>query len=363
MGKLMPACIRRTSLLHHRRRSLMPEPLISVIVPVYNAELYIRRCVDSLRQQTYKNLELILVDDGSPDESGSICVQYAEQDPRIRVIRQPNQGVSAARNEGREAASGTYVTFVDVDDYIDPRMIETMYTAAENGADIVICGHNRVEEDGRIHCDSDVWPDVLDTAGIQKSILRNTIPNFCWGKLFRRSLWEWVRFPRGMIFEDLFIMPTVFCKARHIEIVREPLYFYSNQNKESLMNFRFGKTYVLNRYGLFLAWEEHERLAHRYSPECEEEAAGKAIRAGVRAYSMSRSIHALTPAQEQHIREYVFLHRNMPLRIQRKYKWQKWLMFHFEPLLVFQGTAAMKIFYFRARLKSIHRAYFKKKKD
>ena len=113
---------------------------ISIIVPVYKVEPYLRKCVDSILAQTYKNLEIILVDDGSPDNCPALCAQYAKEDPRVRVIHKENGGVSTARNAGLDAATGEYVTFVDSDDWIDPDMYVSMMTRIrEYGCDAVLC--------------------------------------------------------------------------------------------------------------------------------------------------------------------------------------------------------------------------------
>ena len=125
----------------------MGEPLVSVIVPVYNVEAYLARCVASLRGQTYPDLEIILVDDGSADGSGLLCDSFAREDPRIRVIHQPNAGVSAARNAGLEAASGSYVCFVDGDDGAEETMAAEAAAAMEaGGGDLCAWGMNIVEE-------------------------------------------------------------------------------------------------------------------------------------------------------------------------------------------------------------------------
>ena len=121
------------------------EDLISVIVPIYNVEKYINRCIDSIIEQTYTNLEIILVDDGSTDNSGSICDEYAKKDNRIKVIHKENGGVSSARNVGLDTAIGQYITFVDSDDYIEKKYCEILLkTLKKQKADCVACGYNRI---------------------------------------------------------------------------------------------------------------------------------------------------------------------------------------------------------------------------
>lgn len=125
-------------------------PLISVIIPVYNVEKYLHRCLDSVIEQTYKNLEVILIDDGSTDHSGEICDDYAAKDVRIHVIHQENQGVSAARNKGLDTAKGEYIAFVDSDDYILPEMYAKMLECIiENNVDFCVCQWQYEYADGR----------------------------------------------------------------------------------------------------------------------------------------------------------------------------------------------------------------------
>lgn len=126
-------------------------PLISVIIPVYNVEKYLSRCIDSVMEQTYKYLQVILIDDGSTDCSGQICENYAAKDVRIHVIHQKNQGVSAARNKGLDTAKGEYVTFVDSDDFISKDMIERLYDGLiKLEVSYIGCGYNHIDENGNI---------------------------------------------------------------------------------------------------------------------------------------------------------------------------------------------------------------------
>lgn len=168
----------------------MPE--ISVIVPVYKAEAYINRCVDSILNQTFEDFELILVDDGSPDKSGAICDAYAEKDSRVRVIHKPNGGVSSARNAGLQAVQGNWITFVDSDDYVSSAYLEHLY---EPEYDLAIAGHMEVTPTGHIletvryhpvcfrELEQAYFQQLLDTEG------KNWL-FFCWGRLYSRSIIE-----------------------------------------------------------------------------------------------------------------------------------------------------------------------------
>lgn len=260
---------------------------ITVICPVYDAEKYIHRCIDSVIHQTFTGWNLVLIDDGSPDRCGDICDAYAEKDKRIRVIHQKNIGVSATRNRGLDEVHTEYFYFLDSDDYLPDYALQVLYTMArEEEADIVVGGHSRVEPDGYIHCDSDNWPELKTTTDIQLAILRNQIPNFSCAKLFKRKLWDGIRYPVGQVMEDLYTAPRVFYQAKKIAITKNSLYFYSHENKGSIMS-NGGAKYIRLKYGQFLAWREHEAVARVFNPLYVEECARKALRAGTRAYMLN----------------------------------------------------------------------------
>lgn len=283
-------------------------PAISVVVPVYKVEKFLPRCIESVLHQTFQDWELILVDDGSPDRCGAICDAYAAKDGRITVIHQKNGGLSAARNTGMKACRGEYLYFLDSDDYIAPDALEVMHhIAVHKSADIVMAGHSRVEPDGRIHSDSDHWQDSDDTTKIQLDILRNQLPNFAWGKLYKRVLWESLSFPVGVLIEDMYVVAAAFYKAQKVSVIHQPLYFYSHENAGSLMN-GSGDQYIRLRYGRFLGWREHEKLARKFVPEYAEECAEKAFQAGARAYMLASGGEALSNQERKQIREYLTDH-------------------------------------------------------
>lgn len=192
--------------------------MISVIIPVYQVEKHLRRCLDSVITQTFSDLEIILVNDGSTDSSGKICDEYAEKDSRIKVIHQENQGLSAARNAGLKIANGDFIGFVDSDDYIEPAMFENLYQAAiENKADIAICNFHKVDDSNK----TELYSNLKAWSGsskyfVQKDGIRD---NYVWHKLFRKYLFDSIRFPVGKQWEDLFIMHDVFWLAEKISII------------------------------------------------------------------------------------------------------------------------------------------------
>lgn len=188
----------------------MKETLISVIVPVYNTEEYLVRCVESIQKQTYRNLEIILVDDGSTDESGILCDKLAEKDERIRVIHKENGGSSSARNEGIKAANGEYLGFVDSDDYIECEMYEKMLCAAlETGAGIVQVARNEIDIEGNI------LPDLCKPLSeqtkfsaeefLQDLLLHVGDCSFC-TKILKRDLITNKEFPVGVLNEDFHLL-------------------------------------------------------------------------------------------------------------------------------------------------------------
>ena len=210
---------------------MLTEPMISVIVPIYNVEKYLPRCLDSILKQSYSHLEIILVDDGSTDNSGKICDSYAAQDPRVHVIHQPNGGVSSARNRGIEAATGQYIGFVDPDDYIAPQMYEILLRCIrQHQADMVVCQYTEKKLNGKMSvspfpCDQDLlypsigkWMyDFVDTVGYQ------TVHN----KLFTREIIGDTRFTLGLArSEDVNFVAEITNKKPRIFICHQPLYYY-----------------------------------------------------------------------------------------------------------------------------------------
>lgn len=181
------------------------EELISVIVPVYKVEQYLGRCIESIQNQTYRNLEIILVDDGSPDQCGQICDNYMQNDSRIRVIHKTNGGLSDARNAGIQIARGNYLGFIDSDDYIAPDMFAHLYQLlVDNKADISICSAVVVSEDGQAEFTNGDLTKVLTGEDIlSQMIYRNLFTVNTWNKLYKRNLFDNIRFPKGMLYEDL----------------------------------------------------------------------------------------------------------------------------------------------------------------
>lgn len=206
--------------------------VVSVIVPVYRVEKWLIRCVESIICQTYRNLEIILVDDGSPDDSGRICDEYAKRDERIVVIHQKNRGVSAARNAALRIAKGQYIGFVDGDDYIEPKMYyELVHAIEEHRADISCVGIIRDNETtGKqrvIRCPGKLTEYSAEEA-IKEILYGRDVGISVWSKLFRREAFANVCFPEGETSEEAYILPKVMCERRVVH-VGKPMYHYMSR--------------------------------------------------------------------------------------------------------------------------------------
>ncbi len=210
--------------------------LISVIVPIYNVEKYLDRCIKSIVNQTYQNLEIILVDDGSTDNSGKICDEYVKKDDRIKVIHKENGGLSDARNVGIENATGRLIGFVDSDDYIDKDMFELLNTdLTKYDADIAICNVKKENENA----------ELLEECGLEeirvfnkkealKLLIKDLIKSYAWNKLYKIELFAKVRFPVGKTMEDVATTYKIFEKAEKIVFEGNTYYHYINRNESIL---------------------------------------------------------------------------------------------------------------------------------
>ncbi|WP_455581611.1 glycosyltransferase family 2 protein [Dysosmobacter sp.] len=222
---------------------------ISVIVPVYNTEKYLRRCIDSILNQTYEALEVILVDDGSTDGSGAVCDEYAEKDARVRVIHQKNGGISAARNAGIDAASGQYIAFIDSDDYLFPTMYGKLFESLQKTkADIAVCQWQYEMADGRQvvekeKIDASLYgkKSAADFAAYlyRSGSYENGVVVSTWNKLYRCEVFQNLRF-QGRLYEDDEISGIIFSHPYSVVVLEEQLYIYC-QNPDSLTNKPFSQ--------------------------------------------------------------------------------------------------------------------------
>lgn len=216
------------------------DALISVIVPVYNVQDYLERCINSIWQQTYRNLEIILVDDGSTDHSGKMCDAFAAKDSRIKVIHKKNGGLSDARNAGLAQATGEYIGYVDSDDWIEPQMYDTMYRACKvQNAEVAICRYQGIYEGAVREKGSGEITPLTQEALLQAYICGDdklVIYNSVWCKLFKKELVEGTLFPKGRNSEDIMYTTRAFCKAQKAVFVDSFFYNYVQDRAGSIMN-------------------------------------------------------------------------------------------------------------------------------
>lgn len=221
-------------------------PLISVIVPIYNVENYLKRCIESIKAQTYGNLEIILVDDGSTDHSSEICDEYANLDDRIKVIHKKNGGLSEARNYGLDIMSGEYVTCIDSDDFVSPYLVENLFIALVKG-NCTISSSWFVE-----YYDGDALPkqNKISSEDIQvlrrenfyrKMLYQDGVEISAWGKLYKSDLFNGVRYPVGKLYEDVATTYLLLEQAEKIAVIPNVDYYYfqrSNSIAQSEFNIR-----------------------------------------------------------------------------------------------------------------------------
>ena len=214
---------------------------VSVIVPVYNVEKYLTKCLDSIIHQTYKNLEIILIDDGSTDNCGKICDAYAEKDSRIIIMHKKNEGIAIARNCGLKIAKGKYVIFVDSDDWVERDFIEYLYTHV-NINNIVCCGYNRITNNEVV--ENRVIKilrlnkiEALEMLENYEMLFKkyNPISNALWNKIYPRHIFENISFPQNAKYEDMFVIIKIFNNIDKVVVLPDVKYNYFTRNN-SIIN-------------------------------------------------------------------------------------------------------------------------------
>lgn len=281
---------------------------ISVIIPVYKVEDYLIQCVESILCQTYTNLEVILIDDGSPDNCPDICDRYSEKDSRVIVIHKENGGISSARNAGLDIATGDIIAFIDSDDWIELDMFERMVDLKiQTGADIVCCDWVRtdgINEYERTNLNKQ-YGDILTGESIAKEILLGKIGSYVWNSLYDRECWENIRFPVGRVFEDIAVTFLAFERAQKVAFLDAPLYNYRINNNGITQSHNPAKY-----YHFFLGYKEHLEHAHKYYSEIEKECSSIATSHAINAY-----LHACTDGKRElsqyisEIREFIDSHK------------------------------------------------------
>lgn len=249
-------------------------PKISVIVPIYKVENYINKCIDSILNQTYKNIEVILVDDGSPDGCGEIADSYELKDFRVKSVHKENGGLSDARNYGMKYATGKYVVFVDSDDWIKEEMIETLVgLVIELKADIVQSGFYYAYDQYLLYDDryykEDMDPIQLNRDELMRELVINEkVKNFAWGKIYKIGLIKDIPFKKGVLFEDVFWAHNVMNRVSKYVICHKPMYYYLQRN-DSIVS-----TYTVRNLDIIRGMKER----HKFIEENYEELTNESYR-------------------------------------------------------------------------------------
>jgi len=257
-------------------------PCLSIVVPVYKVEQYIRKCIDSILVQSFTNFELILIDDGSPDNCGIICDEYAKKDPRIFVIHKRSSGLSAARNSGIEKAKGKYITFVDSDDWIDKETYEKAFRFLNENQLEVVCFDTWLVKDNQEKFRPRYTQNQI-FVGVEgvNAILEDGIDNAAWNKVYLKSLFDGVRYPEGRVFEDVGTSYKVLAKAKRVGYLKQPLYYYLKRGN-SIVGTSFNSS---KRYDAFLSYEERFEYAKAHKLSAME---------SCRAHAVSAALSTLT---------------------------------------------------------------------
>lgn len=240
--------------------------IISIVVPVYNVEAYLEDCVNSILAQSYKNLQIILVDDGSTDSSGHMCDSFAKADDRITVVHQANGGLACARNVGIAAATGQWLLFVDSDDYIAPELCQSsLCTAKEKNADIVVFNVTCVSQSKKPLFDTErLTEGALSAKDALSHLLKGDIHDYAVNKLFKKELFDDIAFPLGRAYEDLGTMYKVFDNAKNVYCLEKSFYFYRRRS-DSVVGQMTDKTlcdlYAMRKTRLDYMYSKHPDIA------------------------------------------------------------------------------------------------------
>ena len=230
----------------------MDKPLISIVVPVYNVEKYINRCINSIIRQEYQNIEIILVDDGSFDNSGKICDEYAKKDERIVVVHQKNRGLSAARNCGIDISKGEYICFVDSDDWISSDYVSTLFDLIiNNNADIAVCSYVKTEKENDLgnNIEDNIIEEYNNIQAIKKIYSTSDCERIniiiAWNKLYNKRLFENIRYPQNRYYEDGGTTYKLLYNSEKIVCLKKVMYYYF-VNCESITGSKLNKKKIID---------------------------------------------------------------------------------------------------------------------
>lgn len=284
---------------------IMETPLISVIIPIYKVEAYIHKCIDSILIQTYINLEIFLVDDGSPDDCGKICDEYAQKDNRIKVIHKKNGGLSDARNVAIDVATGEYITFVDSDDYVSADYVETLYNLCQKyQCKVSIASFQTFQEGSK--------PEEIDkkyyeycqssTEAIEQMFYQEKFDNSAWAKLYHRSLFDTgIRYPKGLLYEDLPTTYLLMAGAEKVAFCNRIIYYYLLR-PNSIEGSKFSPQKMDSALRIFEMMEVHDELISK-------------VRKAFNCRMMSFAFHLLLKMPERYEQKDILWNRIKSVRL------------------------------------------------
>lgn len=254
--------------------------MVSIIVPVYNVDKYLDKCVKSLTLQTYKDIEIFLVDDGSTDLSANMCDNWEMRDTRIRVIHKSNEGPSSARNCGLAKAKGEYIMFVDGDDFVDMNYVKYLYEEiSTKNLDMVMCNYFYVDENGTpIDINNYCYVPPMEHMNNIKALLcfedqkYGTFFDVVWNKIYKKTLFQSIRFPEGIaLVEDVYVLPKLYYISNHISIISDRLYYYVNRSNSltrgtftKFDDYKFRKPMMEDRVKDYIMWGVKELILIQY---------------------------------------------------------------------------------------------------
>ena len=308
-------------------------PSLSIIVPVYKVEKYLRKCVDSILAQTFRDFELILVDDGSPDNCGAICDEYATKDDRVKVLHKENGGLSDARNKGLSVATGEYVGFVDSDDYIENDMYETLVNNIKKyDADVSICGfYNCFSGNKYPLCESKEFMVLNNVQALRTAMEGLKFSVTAWDKIYRKDMFEKITFPEGRLAEDAAVIPSILANAKTVVATTEPKYNYVHR-KQSIT----GSNFKQRDLDVLYAYQKNYDMISKKFPDLIDVAEFRLIWANM--YLLDKIVSSDTIEYSQ---EYRKISKDLKKNIFKILK---------NPIFSFKRKFAMVVFYFSKTL-------------
>lgn len=301
----------------------MTKVAASIIVPVYKAEKYLKKCLDTLVHQTASDYEVLLIDDGSPDRSGEICDSYADNYPQVRVFHQENQGVTRTRETAIEKARGDYIIWVDADDYADENLVsKVLETFKRTTADLVAYGTRDIEEGVLTETH---LPQEEDLAVMQEKAVMGRYSTL-WNFSVSRAMWLDKHAPSEMARSaaDGYMAIQMFMEAKKIAVIAEPLYYHLIDNPTSIRHTFNGKRYM----GNFYLWYYRLKICTAHFPGNIEHCASRAFSGAVKAYSMAVLLHDLPKEHTNELTEAIRTLRSYPIKGRWRDKFLGWCILH-----------------------------------